>query len=770
MNVQAGIMQNPIKQLFDSASDNYDLMDWRNWFSRMMAFIICMLLPLSYYYSFPPYIASARYHLIVIDSVFWIFLLLLAFVRPVYLFAGRFAWPLILYILTVLFFASLGPDYARPGWLVLCSVIMAVFFGVSGALVSALLNALILISLYYLVDSASTEWVQVREAGLSNWLNFAVNLGLVAFGASLSVAFLINRLNSSLQNERGVKIELQAANEELNATNEELEAMNEEFAAQNSELVLSTKELEDIGEYNRILFADSVVPMAVIDPESGKFTDCNTMILRVFGFTIKSELVGLSPADLSPRIQYDGSESAAAFQKQLARASQESVAVYPWLHLKKDGSVWDAEIYLMRFRLRETTMLHYTLWDISDRVKAEEENRLAQMQLVHVQKMEAIGTLAGGIAHDFNNILGGIIGSLDLLGMHLEKENLAGREKIRSYLATAHSSSRRAADLVRQLLDVSRKKEMSVENISVDTCVRNVINICRNSFPKSIEIVWDKPQNSVIVRADAAQIEQVLLNLCVNASHSMTIMRSHGEAGGGRILIETDCISGDARFCALHPGAKRDLSYAKIRISDNGVGIPEDQLGHIFEPFYTTKAVDEGTGLGLSISYNILSQHDGFIDVQSKSGEGTDFYVYLPAVENKCDQSDTNKKPFRVGSGLILVVDDEESVLKVTCAILEQCGYRTLYAQDPLIGLRIFSENHSQIDAVILDNSMPHMSGPELFEEMKKIDPQIRAMLSSGNMEDDKIQHCRQIGIREFIDKPFTVSDLSEKTSALLSN
>jgi len=760
-------MINPIKSLIETPKENYDLRDWRIWFSNAISIVFILLLPISFLSSFSKYLTEGKYYLIVLDLVFWVYLLIRAFNPAARLF-NDVIWLFVLYLLTISFFLSLGPAYARPGWLVLCSSIAAIFYGVRGAIFSTLFNAAVLFLLFYVTAGYDGEWARAHQDGIENWAMFTVNLSLVAFGASIPVGFLINRLNNSLQAERTIKYELQATNEELTAANEELEAMNEEYEAQNHELIRYSNEIEQSSEYNRVLFSESGIPMVILDPATGRFTDCNDAAIKLYGFADKNELVGLSPIDVSAPLQYDGSESRVLSAKYIAKALDSGSILFPWLHRRSDGVLWDAEVHLMKFRLRDSDVMQFTLTDITDRKRAEEESRRSQAQLVHAQKMEAVGTLAGGIAHDFNNVLGGIIGSLDLLQMLLKRENLNNAEKITSFMKTASESSKRAAEIVRQLLTLSRKRGTEMVPVNVSNSMTNVINICKNSFPKSVELFCSPIDQRIQVLADPSQIEQVLLNLCVNASHSMTIMRGQGEAQGGKIHIEGGVITADQRFTALHPEAEAERAFVYVRITDTGVGIPGENLDRIFEPFYTTKPQDEGTGLGLAITYTIVKQHKGYIDVVSQSGEGSAFTVYLPVKSDASPRRINTEEPLISGSGTILVIDDEQSVLQVTREILEQFGFTVITAGTPLDGITLFDNEYKKIDAVILDNSMPDISGPDLYLSIRRINPSVRVMLSSGYMDEELIARCRELGISEFIDKPYTVEDLARKIRSLL--
>ena len=258
------------------------------------------------------------------------------------------------------------------------------------------------------------------------------------------------------------------------------------------------------------------------------------------------------------------------------------------------------------------------------------EKQTLREKLIQSQKMEAIGTLAGGLAHDFNNVLSAIIGSAGLLELVLKEQDLRQKEEIFTYIETINSASARAADMVRQLMGLSRKQELKTRPMDLNRSLENIHRMCKNTFSKNIRISFRQMESPAIVYADPTQIEQSILNLCVNAAHSMTIMKGDGEREGGMMQVTLEQVFFDAGFRLSHPEAKNETGYYSISVRDDGVGMGSDTISRIFEPFFTTKGKGRGTGLGLAMVYNIITQHGGFIDVISEHGTGTCMILYLP--------------------------------------------------------------------------------------------------------------------------------------------
>lgn len=386
----------------------------------------------------------------------------------------------------------------------------------------------------------------------------------------------------------------------------------------------------------------------------------------------------------------------------------------------------------------------------------KKENLLRQ-----AQKMETIGTLASGIAHDFNNILGSIIGNISLIEYKIRSGDIIPMGELSDMIETIDRASNRAADMVKQLLTLSSKKEVSLSPIDLNPVLKNVLHICRNTFDKVVSLEVTYADGAAMVLGDNVQIEQTVLNLCINAYHSMTIMKDKEEEAGGTIKVSLKKVFPDNIFLSQHPGAAPG-PYWLISVEDSGVGIPEAVLSKIFDPFFTTKGTGRGTGLGLAVAYNIIKQHSGFIDVSSSQNTGTTFSCYFPGLESanpeKCPES---KGIYVHGKGTILVVDDEAIMRDVAGSILTELGYTPLFAEDGDEALRIFSERKDEIDAVLLDIIMPKRSGRQVYREMKKVDPSVRVLFASGYWQDDD-EDPDGFEDAHFIQKPYTIQALSE--------
>ena len=399
--------------------------------------------------------------------------------------------------------------------------------------------------------------------------------------------------------------------------------------------------------------------------------------------------------------------------------------------------------------------------DITEIEKREQQFRQSQ-------KMELVGTLAGGLAHDFNNVLTGIIGTISLIQYEIKNDHDIQIKELEKYLATMEKAGQRATEMVRQLLTVTRKQELFFAVIDLNSAVRNVMEICKNSFDKSVELNPVFTEKPAMTHADPAQSEQVLLNLRVNACHAMTIMRGSTEKWGGKLVVSMEKIVAGDVFCTTHPEAQK-TTYWMLTISDTGIGMEPLEVEKIFDPFFTTKKMNEGTGLGMSMVYNIIKQHEGFIDIFSQKGMGTTVNIYLPVAEGKITEKEKYAKiNIAKGKGLILVVDDEKLIRKTAKRILEKCGYDVIAAEDGEKGVKLFQEKHDQIRAVVLDMIMSDMSGKEAFTRMIEIDPKVNVILASGFRQDERVQEVMQLGVKSFIHKPYTMEKLTQAVNEAL--
>lgn len=390
------------------------------------------------------------------------------------------------------------------------------------------------------------------------------------------------------------------------------------------------------------------------------------------------------------------------------------------------------------------------------------------MQLRQAQKMETVGTLAGGLAHDFNNILGGITGSLSLLQLEMKKKD-GDNEEIEKYLDDMVEAAGRAVDIVKQLLALARKEELAFEAVDLNATIRSVLRICQNTFEKSIELNPGYYDNPAVVLADPTQLEQILLNLCVNASHAMTIMRKEGERWGGTLAISLDKMYADLDFCELHPGAVEGY-YWKLCVQDEGIGMDADTVSRIFEPFFTTKMTGSGTGLGLSMVYNIVKQHKGVMEVLSEPGKGSSFIVYLAEYREMLAPVEKKKEEeLLAGEGLILVIDDEPIMRKIAIKILEKAGYHVIFAEDGEKGVELFTQHHQELKLVLLDMQMPKKSGRETYIAMSEIDPAVKVLLTSGFQRDERVEAILRLGVDGFIEKPYTFGQLIKAIQKIMA-
>jgi PAS domain S-box-containing protein len=379
------------------------------------------------------------------------------------------------------------------------------------------------------------------------------------------------------------------------------------------------------------------------------------------------------------------------------------------------------------------------------------ERKALEARFLRAQRLESIGTLAGGIAHDLNNMLTPILMSVDMLREFVTDESGL------ALLATMQSSAQRGADLVQQVLSFARGVEGQRITVNPLHLMRDLLKVMHDSFPKSIEVRLTPGPGLWTVTGDPTQIHQVFMNLCVNARDAM--------AGGGQLVVTMDNIRLDDGQCSrlnadAHPGA-----YVKVHVQDDGIGIPPAMRDRIFEPFFTTKAIGEGTGLGLSTTVAIVRSHGGFIQLESEVGVGTTFDVYLPAnTAEAAVEIDAVPRlgPTRGNGELVLVVDDEDGILRVAQRWLERSGYRTLLASDGAVGLSMYIEHQRDIAVVLTDMAMPVMDGPALILALKALNPDVRIVGSSGLTSMIGIARAADTGAGHFLPKPYTGNALLE--------
>lgn len=409
---------------------------------------------------------------------------------------------------------------------------------------------------------------------------------------------------------------------------------------------------------------------------------------------------------------------------------------------RDDKLIWvEAHIVLITWEGRPATLNF--MRDITHQKKTEE-------QLQQAQKMEAIGTLAGGIAHDFNNLLQTIQGYTQLLLMDETKRSLSDHE-----LKEILGAAKRGSELTRQLLTFSRKFETHMRPLDINTEIIRVEKILSRTIPKMIEIRLNLEENLYTINADPGQIEQVLMNLAVNARDAMN--------EGGKILIETKNVFLDNEYCKTHL-IEKPGEYVLMSFSDTGYGMNNDTLEHVFEPFFTTKKVEEGTGLGLAMVYGIIMNHKGAINCYSVPGKGTTFNIYLPAIESfkEAAISEEIETP-RGGTETILLVDDDETLREIGSQLLERFGYTVILAASGEDALEIYDNEQERIHLVILDLIMPGMGGIKCLEKIFKLNPQAIVIIASGYYVDGGDGAHLKAGAKGFIKKPYVLESMLQE-------
>lgn len=422
-------------------------------------------------------------------------------------------------------------------------------------------------------------------------------------------------------------------------------------------------------------------------------------------------------------------------------------------HITSTGEEIDVESRWTRVRNAEGETDYFLLvvTDITEKKRADQ-------MLLRAQRLESVGTLAGGIAHDLNNILSPIMMAAEML--RLESKDAAAAK----WLNIIAESARRGADLISQVLLFARGIGGERVAIQVRHIVRDVLRVIEETFPRSIEIRRQIDRDVYLIAADPTQIQQVLMNLCVNARDAMP--------DGGVLTIAVRNATAD-EVRAASALAKIDREYVAISVEDTGVGIPPEIHGRIFDPFFTTKEVGKGTGLGLSTTLRIVENHEGFIDLKSEPGKGTRFTIYIPAAPVAADTAaESNAVPYESKQGrgeLILIVDDEANIRETAAAVLSSAGYRSITATDGVDAIAKFSNYRDEIILVITDIAMPGMDGIEMIKSLRNRVPHTRIIAISGMLTESQRNLLQTMDVR-LLEKPFTPQALFAAVEDALSD
>ena len=505
------------------------------------------------------------------------------------------------------------------------------------------------------------------------------------------------------------------------------------------------KNLKDAEEHSRYkeLFENVDDAVYILDQE-GNIVEANEAAYSQLGYS-RDDFFKLN---LTRIIQQ---EDANSIIKQLGQGGLKKITLET-SHYTTRGKAIAVEIHSRAITYRGRNVILNVARDISQRIEAEEEKKRLEAQLTHAQKMEAIGTLAGGVAHDFNNLLMGIQGYLSLMRLDTEPDHPHDK-----YLHGIEENVGSAANLTEQLLGFARKGKYTPRPTNLNDIVEKSTRMFTRTR-KEITVVKRTEDKIWNVEIDRGQIEQVLINLYLNAWHAMP--------EGGDLFIQTENIVLSQEYCQPHE--LRGGPYVKVSVTDTGIGMNQKTMNRIFEPFFTTKDVGKGTGLGLASAYGIIKNHNGIIRVYSEMGHGTTFNIYLPVSEAEEVISEEIKADMVKGTETVLLVDDEEGPIMVEELMLKELGYRVMPARSGREAIELYQNHENSFDLVALDMIMPEMSGKETYERLKEIDPDVKVLLVSGYSLNKQIEELMDLGCNGFIQKPFDILQLSQKIREVL--
>ena len=507
-------------------------------------------------------------------------------------------------------------------------------------------------------------------------------------------------------------------------------------------------ELRESEQNYRSIFNAANDTIFIHDLKSGEILDVNERIQDMYGYTpdeTKHMNVEAISSGQTPYTQKDALDW-------ISKATDGQPQQFEWLSKDKDGRLFWVEVNLKKAVIGGQERLLAVVRDIDARKKNEEVQKKLEVQLQQSQRLEAIGTLAGGIALDFINLLMTIEGSASLMLYDIESDN-----PHYEILQNIERQVRSGAKLTAQLLGYARKGKYEITPVDMNYLIQETLDTFGRT-KKEIRIQRDLADNLSTIEADPDQLEQMLLNLCINASDAMP--------EGGELMVKTENTT--------HKEMKSDIydpnpgQYVLLTVTDSGIGMNPETRERIFEPFYTTKEMGRGTGLGLASVYGVIKSHGGFIDVESNPGTGTTFRIFLPASEKEVDETLEDLPAVTRESGTILLVDDEQLVCAVGAQMLKKFGYTVLQAGSGKEAIDLYKEKKDDIDLVILDMIMPDLSGGKVYDRMKEINGDVTVLLSSGYSIDGQATEILERGCDGFIQKPFNMKQLSHKVLEVL--
>ncbi|MFP4474929.1 MAG: ATP-binding protein [Desulfatibacillaceae bacterium] len=686
----------------------------------------------------PSVILSVReglYAVAGVDTAMYLLVIVLFVFRriPYGIRAGSVAF--ISWFLGMVLTLTLGPFGAGPVYIFGFPVLAAVLLGVRACIAALAVNLLSLAAVGVLISRNVLGWEQAVENSFGKWLVISINFMLWNVVTSISATAVLAGLQRTLESEK-------ATRRSLEAHRTGLENANRRLGDEVREHDRARKALEASEQRYRALFQGAAEGILIADAAGDRIR---------FGNPAAAGMLRCHPGELEGmplrEIIGDGPLRDTLFRD---AADTGTGAAFDVVARRGDGSGMHMNITATSVAMDDEANVALFLTDISELRQREEEKERLQERLAQSRKMEAIGTLAGGVAHDFNNILGIILGNAE---MALASKGTAA--EVREFVLEIRTASLRARELVRQILSFARRSKTSRKPLPMTPLVRESLKLLRSSLPARVEIVPRIRCENDLVLANGTQIQQVIINLCANAAHAMR------ERGGKlEVAMCNEDVEDGGPGRNLEPGR-----YLVLSVSDTGHGIAPDIMDRIFEPYFTTKNVNEGTGMGLAVVHGIVTEHQGGIEVESRPGVGTRMVVRLPCSR---EQSARNTgagtlEDLPAGTERILLVDDEKALRSMASYLLAKLGYSVRCAENGIEALDLFSGEPESFDLVITDMNMPGMSGDELVERLHEVRRDIPVILSTGFSERLAGRTPESLGVRAVVLKPVVMSEMARE-------
>ena len=681
-------------------------------------------------------VSEGKWLMLVFHSLLYILALLTVLVKKIPFKAAAIVGLICIFIAGAVALFIFGPIGSGKTWLFSFSIMATILFGMRTGLFTVILNALILVLIAFLIKSSSLEWASNPLITLKMWIITGFTFSFLNGVIVVSLAVLVDALENKIIKEKQLREDISRSSEELAESEEKLSQA----------------------------IQGSVVPTFVIDINH-TITHWNDACSKVTGKS-PEDMVGTKNQWIAFGTKNKPVPADLVLQKEQGvipdSESFDSLRPSPLVEDGLEGDLivktptGDSKLLLctaavLRNRSGEAVGAIQTFMDITERKRVE-------AQLQQASKMDAIGRLAGGVAHDFNNMLSVIIGHTELILSTIEDDS-----SYNNNLEEIMKAAQRSADLTRQLLGFARKQNVIPELLNLNSSIHQIFSMLERLIGEDIELTLTQEENLWPILMDKTQLDQIFANLCVNARDAIN--------GVGRINIATSniIINEESNWNIPFPTAGK---YVLLSVSDNGPGMDPETLKQIFEPFFTTKETGKGTGLGLATIHGIVKQNNGYINVYSEPGHGTTFRIYIPTSQKDVPTM-TNTSQNTVSTGnheRILLVEDEQSIRKMTKNMLETLGYKVIEVDNPEEAIAIVINSPTAFDLLVTDVVMPGMNGKDLADHLVRLSANLKVLFMSGYTSD--IIASRGVINRDvyFLSKPFSKSQLAEKVQQALNS